>query len=71
MLNTKKNWICFKESLIISQDLELSIMKLPRKQGQLIAVKVISVNANYNKLELISGRMTELTEGRYYYWCIR
>ena len=29
----------------------------------MIAVKVISVNPNYNKLELISGRITELTEG--------
>ena len=43
---------------------ELSISDLiDCNQGQLIAVKVISVNPNYNKLELISGRITELTEG--------
>ena len=43
---------------------ELSIFdEIDCKIGQLIAVKVISVNPNYNKLELVSGRITELTEG--------
>ena len=33
------------------------------KIGSIVAVKVISVNQNYNKLELSSGRNVELSEG--------
>ena len=61
MLNTRKIGSVLKNINNI-QDLNISDEITPQ-QGQLIAVKVISVNANYNKLELISGRMTELTEG--------
>ena len=61
MINTKKIGSVLK-NLQISEDLELND-KINAQEGQLIAVKVISVNPNYNKLELISGRITELTEG--------
>ena len=61
MINTKKIGSVLKN---INNIDELSISNLiDCSQGQLIAVKVISVNPNYNKLELISGRITELTEG--------
>jgi len=61
MLNTKKIGSVLKnieniDVLSISDEINC-------QQGQLIAVKVISVNPNYNKLELVSGRITELTEG--------
>ena len=61
MINTKKIGSVLK-NLQISEDLELND-EINAQEGQLIAVKVISVNPNYNKLELISGRITELTEG--------
>ena len=61
MINTKKIGSVLK-NLQISEDLEL-YDEIKAQEGQLIAVKVISVNPNYNKLELISGRITELTEG--------
>ena len=61
MINTKKIGSVLK-NLQISEDLELND-EINSQEGQLIAVKVISVNPNYNKLELISGRITELTEG--------
>ncbi len=61
MINTKKIGSVLKN---INNIDELSIFdEIDCKQGQLIAVKVISVNPNYNKLELVSGRITELTEG--------
>ncbi len=61
MLNTKKIGSVLKN---INNIDELSIFdEIDCRQGQLIAVKVISVNPNYNKLELVSGRITELTEG--------
>ncbi len=61
MLNTKKIGSVLKNIEKI-EDLSISD-EINSKQGQLIAVKVISVNPNYNKLELVSGRITELTEG--------
>ena len=61
MINTKKIGSVLK-NLQISEVLELND-EITAQEGQLIAVKVISVNPNYNKLELISGRITELTEG--------
>jgi len=61
MLNTRKIGSVLKNINHI-QDLNIKD-EITSQQGQLIAVKVISVNPNYNKLELISGRMTELTEG--------
>ena len=61
MINTKKIGSVLKN---INNIDELSIFdEIDCKIGQLIAVKVISVNPNYNKLELVSGRITELTEG--------
>ena len=61
MINTKKIGSVLKN---INNIDELSISDvIDCNQGQLIAVKVISVNPNYNKLELVSGRITELTEG--------
>ena len=61
MINTKKIGPVLKN---INNIDELSISDVIEcNQGQLIAVKVISVNPNYNKLELVSGRITELTEG--------
>ncbi len=61
MINTKKIGSVLKN---INNIDELSIIDvIDCNQGQLIAVKVISVNPNYNKLELVSGRITELTEG--------
>ncbi len=69
MINTKKIGSVLK-NLRISEDLELQD-EIKAQEGQLIAVKVISVNPNYNKLELISGRITELTEGDYYFRSFR
>ena len=61
MINTKKIGSVLKN---INNIDDLSIHdEIDSKTGQLIAVKVISVNPNYNKLELVSGRITELTEG--------
>ena len=58
MINTKKIGSVLKN---INNIDELSISDvIDCNQGQLIAVKVISVNPNYNKLELVSGRITEL-----------
>ena len=53
MINTKKIGSVLK-NLQISEDLELND-EINAQEGQLIAVKVISVNPNYNKLELISA----------------
>ena len=61
MLNTKKIGSVLKN--IENIDVLNISDEINSQQGQLIAVKVISVNPNYNKLELISGRITELTEG--------
>ena len=61
MLNTKKIGSVLKN--IENIDVLNISDQIDCQQGQLIAVKVISVNPNYNKLELISGRITELTEG--------
>lgn len=61
MLNTKKIGSVLKN--IKNIDVLNISDEINSQQGQLIAVKVISVNPNYNKLELISGRITELTEG--------
>ncbi len=55
MINTKKIGSVLK-NLQISEDLELND-EINAQERQLIAVKVISVNPNYNKLELISGRL--------------
>ena len=53
MINTKKIGSVLKN---INNIDELSISDvIDCNQGQLIAVKVISVNPNYNKLELVSG----------------
>ena len=61
MLNTKKIGSVLKN--IENIDVLNISDEINSQQGQLIAVKVISVNPNYNKLELISWRITELTEG--------
>ena len=59
MINTKKIGSVLKN---INNIDELSISDvIDCNQGQLIAVKVISVNPNYNKLELVSGRTVSYT----------
>ena len=61
MIKTKKIGSVLKHVSDIS-DYEI-IDDVVAKIGSIVAVKVISVNQNYNKLELATGRNVELSEG--------
>ena len=61
MIKTKKIGSVLKHVKNIS-DYEI-IDEVAAEIGSIVAVKVISVNQNYNKLELSSGRNVELSEG--------
>ena len=61
MIKTKKIGSVLKN---VENIIDFSISdQITCQNGALLAVKVISVNKNYNQLELSSGRLTELTEG--------
>jgi predicted RNA-binding protein with RPS1 domain len=61
MIKTKKIGSVLKHvNSIANYDIADDVVS---KIGSIVAVKVISVNQNYNKLELSSGRNVELSEG--------